>query len=71
MDVAPNGGIVLEEVFHLPSMEWVGGFERLLKVLGARGAPTRLRPGGVVGRYHHLLLAMLLVLVPLIATTLG
>ena len=32
MEVAPNGGIVFEEVLCLPHMERVGGLERLLEV---------------------------------------
>jgi hypothetical protein len=38
-DVALDGGAILEEVLHLPSMERAGGFECLLKVLGVRTVP--------------------------------
>ena len=71
MDVAPNGGGILEEVLCLPAMEWAGGFERLLEVLGARSVPMGLTPGGAVGRVHHLLPTVLLVLVPLVMMMLG
>jgi hypothetical protein len=71
MDVTPNGGTVLPEVLRLFLVEWVGGLERLLEVLGACTAPTRLRPGSAFGRGHHLLPMVLSVLVSLVAVTLG
>ena len=70
-DVAPNGGVVLEEVLCLPLMEQAGGFKLLLEVLRACGAPMGLRPSGTVGHGHHLHPMMLLVLVPLVTTMLG
>ena len=71
VDVAPNGGIVFEEVLHLPLMEWAGGLERLLQVLWTRTTPVGLRPSGAVSHSHYLLPTMVLVLVPLITVMLG
>jgi hypothetical protein len=51
-------------------MERTGGFEHLLKMLGMRGAPTGLRPGGAVGYCPHLLPTAPLILV-LVMVTLG
>jgi len=36
MDVAPNDGVVLEEVLRLPLIEWAAGLQRHLEVLRAR-----------------------------------
>jgi hypothetical protein len=69
-DVAPDGGTTFEEVLCLPTVERAGGFERLLEVLGARSAPTGLRPSSAVDRGHHLLPVVLSALVPLVAATL-
>ena len=71
MDVAPDGGAVFEEVLRLPPVERAGGLECLLEVLMARTAPTGLRPGDAVGQGHHLLPAVLPVLVLLVAAMLG
>jgi hypothetical protein len=49
-DVALDGGIVFEEVHCLSPMEWAGGLERLLKVLGVCAMLTGLRPSSAVGR---------------------
>jgi hypothetical protein len=70
-DVALDGGSILEEVLCLPFMEWVGGFERLLEVLGVHGMPTWLRLGGTDDRCHHLLPTALSVLAPLVVAMLG
>jgi hypothetical protein len=52
MNVAPNGGIVLEEVLCLPPVEQAGDLKCLLKVIGVHTPPTRLKLGGAVGRGH-------------------
>ena len=71
MDAATNGGIVFEEMLHLPPMEQVEGLERLLKVLGAYTTSVGLRPSSAVGRGHHILPAALLSLVPFVVVALG
>jgi hypothetical protein len=70
-DVVLYGGVVLEEVLCLPPVEWVGGFDRLLKVFWVCASPVRLRSGGTVGRGHHLLPVALPVLVSPVAASLG
>jgi hypothetical protein len=70
-DVAPDGGIVLEEVLCLLPVEQAGGFERLLEVLEVRDTFTGLSLGSAVGHDHYLLPVALSVLVPLIAVMLG
>jgi hypothetical protein len=52
-------------------MEWAGGLECLLEVLGARATPMGLRPGDANDRGHHLLSMALPVLVLLVIATLG
>ena len=71
MDVAPDGGTIFEEVLRLPPMEQEGGLKSLLEVLGACTSPVGLRPSNVVGRNHHLLPMVLLVLVLLVMASLG
>jgi hypothetical protein len=70
-NVALHGGIVLEEVLCLPSMEWAGVLEHLLEVFWACASLVGLRSGGMVGRGYHLHPAALLVLVSPIAMSLG
>ena len=45
MNVAPDGGTILEEVLRLSPMERAGGFEHLLEVLRSCPMPVRLRSG--------------------------
>jgi hypothetical protein len=71
MDVAPDGGAVFEEVLRLSLVERVGGLKCHIKVLGACVVPARLRSGDTVSHGHHLLPVALLVLVPLVAASLG
>ena len=71
MDVALHGSIVLEKMLRLPPVERAGKLERLLKVFRACSAPVGLRSGVTVGHYDHLLPAVLPVLVPPIAVSLG
>jgi hypothetical protein len=52
-------------------MEWAGGLERLLEVLGVCAAPAGLRPGGEVDRGHHVLPTTLSILVSLVMVVLG
>jgi hypothetical protein len=70
-DVALHGGTVLEKMLRLPPMEWVGGFERLLEVFRVCSAPVGLWSSDTIGHGDHLLPAVLLVLVLLVATLLG
>ena len=70
-DVALHGGTVLEEMPILLPVEWVGGLKRLLEVFQECTAPMGLRSGGEVSRGHHLLPVVVLVLVLLIAASLG
>jgi hypothetical protein len=51
-NVAPDGGVVLEEVLCLPPVEQAGALKCLLKVIGVRTPPTGLKLGGAVGRDH-------------------